>query len=65
MLSTFLPVYPLMTLGASFFDVTVVNPAQFWGHDLWAGKGAGFVHDQPNEKSDGIWPWLRSDDDEG
>ena len=63
-LSTVVPYYPFITLGASFFDVLVVNPVQFWSHDLWAGEGAGFVHDQPTEANEGIWPWLRQDDDE-
>jgi len=52
-----LPVYPLVELLASVPDVLVVNPIQFWGFDIWRGKGTGFRHDNPPR---GKESWLES-----
>ena len=37
-----IPFYPLVTFLAGIPDWLILNPIQFWGSDLWDGRGAGF-----------------------
>ncbi len=55
LLTDVLPFYPFVKVLAAIPDVLVLNPVQFWGHDVWDGEGAAFVHDNPEGKRK---PWF-------
>lgn len=48
LLTDVLPVYPIVHFLAWIPDFLILNPIQWWGSDIWDGKGAGFRHDQPS-----------------
>ncbi len=48
-LSSVVPVYPFVEWVAMIPDFLVLNTVQFWGYDVWDGKGAMFIHDNPKE----------------
>ena len=47
-ISDVIPIYPLVLLLALIPDIAILNPIQFWGFDVWKGKGAAFKHDNPS-----------------
>lgn len=38
------PVFPILTLGASVGDFLIVDAWYFWTQDVWDGKGTAFQH---------------------
>jgi hypothetical protein len=50
LLTSVIPVYPIVGALASIPDVLVLNPVQFWTDDLWDGTGSAFVHKNPDGK---------------
>lgn len=48
-LTDVIPIYPIVGFLAWIPDWLVLNPVQFWGHDVWDGKGAAFTHDNPKD----------------
>lgn len=58
--SSVLPIYGLMKASGSFVDVLVINPVQFWGHDVWRDSGTAYTHQNP-EGVVKIWPWMHSE----
>lgn len=61
-ISDVLPVYPLLSFLALVPDVLVINPVQFWGFDVWRGKGAAFRHENPRVRNDSWVETLAKDD---
>jgi hypothetical protein len=47
LLTDVVPFYPVVKILAMVPDVLILNPVQFWGHDVWDGVGSAFVHDNP------------------
>lgn len=45
-LSTPLPVYPIVSFAAGFADL-FYNAYYFWGKDAWDNKGTSYVHKNP------------------
>jgi len=43
LLQDIIPVYSLVTAVAGIGDWLIFNPVQFWGTDVWDGKGTVFV----------------------
>ncbi len=56
-LTDVLPVYPIIGFFAWIPDYLVLNPVQFWGHDVWSGQGTAFHHTNPN--GDPRTPWFK------
>jgi len=54
-LTDVLPAIPLVKGLAAIPDVLVLNPVQFWGSDVWEGRGVGFEHDNPAADKE---PWF-------
>ena len=52
-----LPIYPIVGFVGGAVDWLVLNPVQFWGSDVWEGKGASFTHDNP--AGDPKTPWFK------
>lgn len=46
-LTDVVPIYPIVGFLAWIPDWLVLNPVQFWGYDVWEGKGAAFTHENP------------------
>ena len=53
-----LPFYPLVEGLAEIPDKLVLNPIQFWGHDVWTGEGRAFTHKNPEQEQP---PWFIED----
>lgn len=47
LLQDILPVYPLVGFAAAIGDALILNPIQFWGTDVWDGKGTAYEYKQP------------------
>lgn len=50
-----IPVYPFVHGIAWWADALVPNLVQFWGHDVWDGTGAAYIHDNPKDTKK---PWY-------
>jgi hypothetical protein len=46
-LTDVIPAYRIVGMLAWIPDWLVLNPVQFWGNDVWDGKGAAFTHENP------------------
>ena len=60
-LTDVLPVYPLIETLAFVPDLLLINPIQFWGFDIWRGKGTVFQHESPASEPSWIEGMLGSD----
>ena len=58
MVTDVFPIYPIIKALAWIPDFLILNPVQFWGFDIWRGKGAPFQHDNP---MGGEQPWFKKD----
>jgi hypothetical protein len=55
-LSSVIPVYPIVYWVAWIPDAVVLNTVQWWGYDLWDGKGAGYKYENvPEDKLKKGW----------
>jgi hypothetical protein len=57
----FIPVFPILHLGASIGDFLVTDAYAFWFKDAWDGKGTAFTHFNPTP-TDGSMESLMIDD---
>jgi hypothetical protein len=51
-----IPVYPIVGFFGTAIDWIILNPVQFWGSDVWDGKGTSIAHDQPKAERT---PWFK------
>ena len=54
-LTDIVPIYPIIGFLAGIPDWIILNPVQFWGADVWDGRGAGFYHENPPDPAKSIW----------
>ena len=59
----FVPVIPVLTVGASIGDFFIGDAYSFWINDAWDGKGTGYQHYVPTP-TDGAMSSLLLDDGE-
>ena len=50
-----IPLYGLVIIPCVLIDTWILNPVQFWGFDVYSGKGAAFRHKNPEKNRK---PWF-------